>query len=455
MIARSTLAAIRFGTGLRPGMAAVAPEELLAGLTASDSLQARFPQDSYATRVAFGQEVTRLNRARRESDAANEAFLAARRQLRADILRQLAITLARGTAAEAGAALRERLVWFWADHFTTVGGRSFMRGAIAAYVEDAIRPHVAGRFGDMLEAAILHPVMVLYLDQERSYGPNSVTGLRRGASLNENLARELLELHTLGVNGGYTQTDVRQMAELLTGLGVERGGGLAFRPGNAEPGAEQILGQNFGGAPVAELSEIRTALRALALRPETARHISGKLADHFLSDTPDRGLIDALAATWMDSGGDLARVMGTMLAQPAAWADVPGRVKRPLHYIVSGLRALGVAPDRIAEAPTNAVNRIAALPMSAMGQTWQGASGPDGYFDDDREWIRPQSLAARIGWAMVAPAELRPRLPDPRAFVQAALSDAAPPDLVRAASRAETRAEGIGIVLASPEFQRS
>ena len=455
MMSRSTLAAIRFGTGLRPDMPGVSPDALVAGLTGPDSLQARFPQDSYETRIAFGQEVTRLNRARRESDTANEAFLAARRQLRNDILRQLAITLARGVAAEGGAALRERLVWFWADHFTTVGGRSFMRGAIAAYVDDTIRPHVAGRFSDMLEAAILHPVMVLYLDQERSYGPNSITGQRRGASLNENLARELLELHTLGVGSGYTQDDVRQMAELLTGLGVNREGGLAFRPNNAEPGPEVILGQSFGGARVADLSEIRAALRALSLRPETARHISGKLADYFLSDTPDPGLVADMMAMWMDTGGDLAQVVGAMLAHPSAWGEGPGRVKRPLHFIVSGLRALDISPDRIAQAPANAVNRIAALPMSAMGQVWQGASGPDGYFDDDREWIRPQSLAARIGWAMVAPAELRPRLPDPRVFVQAALSDAAPPDLIRAAARAETRAEGIGLVLTSPDFQRS
>jgi len=455
MTTRATFAAIRFGTGLRPGAPALGPDTLLTGLSGPDSLALRYAQDSYATRVAFGQEVTRLNRARRDSDAADQAFQEARRQLNRDILQQLAITLARGVAAEGGAALRERLVWFWADHFTTVGGRAHMRGAIAAYVDAVIRPHVAGRFSDMLAAAILHPVMVLYLDQERSYGPNSVTGLRRSASLNENLARELLELHTLGAGSGYSQEDVRQMAELLTGLGIESDGGLAFRPGNAEPGAEVILGQSFGGAPVADLSEIRAALQALSLRPETARHISGKLADYFLSDGPDPTLIDAMAATWIDTEGDLAQVMGTLLAHPSAWMSGPGRVKRPLHFIVSSLRALEIPPQTIAAAGPNRVNRVAALPMAAMGQAWQGASGPDGFFDDDREWIRPQSLAARIGWAMVAPSELRPRLPDPRVFLVEALSDTAPPDLIRAAARAETRAEGVGIVLASPEFQRS
>lgn len=455
MTASPTLAAIRFGTGLRPGQNAPDPGALLTGLGGADTLQQRYPQDSYATRIALGRELTRLNRSRRDSDEADAAFLEARRQLSRDVLRQLAITLARGVAAEGGAALRERLVWFWADHFTTVGGRSYMRGSIAAYVDDTIRPHVAGRFSDMLEAAILHPIMVLYLDQERSYGPNSITGQRRGASLNENLARELLELHTLGVGSGYTQDDVRQMAELLTGIGVTGEGELAFRPNNAEPGPEVILGHSFGGAPVADLSEIRAALRALSLRPETARHISGKLADYFLSDTPDPDVVADMAAVWMDTGGDLAQVIGAMLAQPSAWAPGPGRVKRPLHFIASGLRALDIPADRIASASANAVNRIASLPMAAMGQAWQQAAGPDGYFDDDREWIRPQSLAARIGWAMVAPAELRPRLPDPRVFVQGALSDAAPPDLIRAAARAETRAEGIGLVLASPEFQRS
>lgn len=453
MTSPSTLATIRFGTGLRPGVPPRAAEAMLAALSGPDRMATAFPLESYATRAAFRIEYTRLQRARNESDEAEQAFRAVRDALNREIVNQMAVTLARGVADPDG--LRERLVWFWADHFTTVGGRSFMRGAIAAYIDETIRPHVAGRFSDMLEAAILHPVMVLYLDQERSYGPNSVAGQRRGVGLNENLARELLELHTLGADGGYTQTDVQQMAELLTGLGITGEGSLAFRPNNAEPGAETVLGQSYGGGDPAALSDIRAALQDLAIRPETARHISRKLADHFLSDTPDPGLVAEMQTVWLDTGGDLARVTHTLLTHPSALFPGSGRVKQPLHFLASALRALELPPEQLTLAPAHRVRNLALRPMAAMGQGWQNASGPDGYFDDDEEWIGPQTLAARIGWCMTVPSELRPNLPDPRAFVRDALGDAAPPDLLLAAARAESRAEGVGLVLASPAFQRS
>jgi uncharacterized protein (DUF1800 family) len=453
MTSPNTFATIRFGTGLRPGFPSAPAEAMLAALSEPDQMVTAFPLDSYETRAAFRIEYTRLQRARNDSDAAEAAFRDMRDALNREVLNQMVVTLARGVADPHG--LRERLVWFWADHFTTVGGRGFMRGAIAAYIDEQIRPHVAGRFGDMLEAAILHPVMVLYLDQERSYGPNSLTGQRRGASLNENLARELLELHTVGADGGYTQDDVRQMAELLTGLGVTRGGALAFRPNNAEPGAETVMGNSYGGDGQARLADIRAALHDLAIRPETAAHVSRKLADHFLSDTPDPGLVADMQAVWMETGGDLAAVTATLLNHPAAMRPGPGRVKQPLHFLASALRALEVPPEGLIRAPLHRLRNLAARPMAAMGQGWQNASGPDGYFDDDAEWIGPQTLAARIAWCMTVPSELRPQLPDPRAFARDALGDAAPPDLLQAAARAESRIEGVGLVLASPAFQRS
>ena len=200
---------------------------------------------------------------------------------------------------------------------------------------------------------------------------------------------------------------------------------------------------------------MRAALQDLALRPETARHLSRKLADYFLSDAPDPGVLEAMTATYLQSGGDLAAVMQAMLAQGAAWAPGPGRVKRPFHFVVSALRALGVVPDRIAQASRPDINQWAYLPMVAMGQRWQAAAGPDGFFDDDPEWIHPQALAARVGWAMAVPSRLRRRLPDPRGFVSACLGDMAGETLQWAAARAETRAEGVGIILASPEFMRS
>jgi len=453
MTRRATLAQIRFGTGLRPGRPLPDPDALIERLIGPDRVAQSYPLEDFATRAVAAQTYLSELRAARGADDGVERQAAARRIMREAKSRQLAISLARGVAAEDG--LRERLTWFWADHFTTAGQRAVMRGSISAFIEEAIRPHVAGRFGDMLEAAILHPVMILYLDQDRSIGPSSRNGLTSGRGLNENLARELLELHTLGVGSGYTQRDVRQMAELLTGIGLRRGRGMVFRPGNAEPGAEEVLGVSYGGADAASLADIRAVLQDLALRPETARHLSTKLADYFLSDSPDQGLVEAMTATYLQSEGDLAAVMQAMLAHGSAWSAGPGRVKRPFHFVVSALRALGTVPDRIAAAPHRQINQWANLPMVAMGQRWQGAAGPDGYFDDDPEWIHPQALAARVGWAMAVPSLLRRRLPDPREFVWACLGDRAGETLQWAAARAETRAQGVGIILVSPEFMRS
>jgi uncharacterized protein (DUF1800 family) len=453
MTSRATLAQIRFGTGLRPGLRLPGREALIERLTGPDRMAQAYGQEDFATRATAAQAYLSELRAARGAEDGAERQAAAHGIMRAARSRQLAISLARGVATEDG--LRERLAWFWADHFTTVGQRAVMRGSISAYIDAAIRPHLAGRFGDMLEAVILHPVMILYLDQDSSVGPNSRNGLARGRGLNENLARELLELHTLGVGSGYTQRDVRQMAELLTGVGLARGREMVFRPGNAEPGPEEVLGVRYGGADPASLADLRAALQDLARHPQTARHLSTKLADYFLSDRPDPGLVETMTATYLETGGALAAVMQAMLAHDAAWAPGPGRVKRPFHFVVSGLRALGVVPDRIAQAPYRAINQWANLPMVAMGQRWQGAAGPDGFFDDDPEWIHPQALAARVGWAMSVPSRLRRRLPDPREFVTACLGDTAPDILHWSAARAETRVEGVGIILASPDFMRS
>ena len=453
MTSRSTLAAIRFGTGLGPRAVETDADAMMDFLRGPDLMAVAFAQESFGTRASAALAFSQARSARRQSVEAEAAFGRVRDQLTVDHRRQLVTMAARGVATQDG--LRERLAWFWADHFTTTGTRAVMRGSITAYIEEAIRPHVAGRFGDMLEAAILHPVMILFLDQESSAGPNSQSSQRRPRNLNENLARELLELHTLGVDAGYTQRDVQEMAELLTGIGITRGRNIVFRPGNAEPGPETVFGVTYGGADPADLSEVRAALQDLAMRPETARHLSRKLADYFLSDTPDPALIESMTAVYLQTGGDLADVVQTMLSHSSAWANGPGRVKRPFHFLVSAIRALEIHPNRLIEMDARDVKAHFILPLLAMGQRWQGAAGPDGFFDDDREWVRPQSLAARIGWAMTVPQYLRRRLPDPRRFVQTALADFASNSVQWAAARAETRAEGVGIVLSSPDFLRS
>lgn len=451
MPSRRTLSAIRFGTGLRPGDDGPSgAQDLLDTLAGPDRTADRFPQEPFAARARAARAFLLARRDARDGAAAQRQFRRIRREMNTAIARQLRTELARGVA---GDGLRERLAWFWADHFTTAGSRGVMRGSIAAYVDQAIRPNVTGRFSELLQAAVLHPVMVTYLDQDRSEGPNSRAVHRRGqGGLNENLAREVLELHTMG--GGYDQADVRQFAELLTGVGVAPTGALVFRPNAAEPGSETVLGRSYGGAGRARMGDVRDALDHIAQRPETAAHVSRKIAAHFVSDDPDAGMVAAMQAAYRATGGELMAVYRAMLEHPAAWAPDLAKAKSPFHFIVSALRALGTDPDEIDRADPARVRRLVYNPMIIMGQRWQGAPAPDGWPDSVEGWIRPQTLAARIGWAMLAPSEVNGDLPDPGDVLSAALDDAAGPVLAWSVARAETRAEGVGLVLASPEFHR-
>jgi uncharacterized protein (DUF1800 family) len=307
---------------------------------------------------------------------------------------------------------------------------------------------------------VTHPLMLHFLDQMQSVGPGSRAarkarekGRARQPGLNENLAREVLELHTLGVGGPYGQDDVRQLAELFTGLSFTPGEGFVFRPRQAEPGAETVLGRSYGGNP-ATLESIHAALEDIAAHPATARHVAWKLAVHFVADDPDPALVDHVAARYLASDGDLMAVYAALLEHPAAWDPRLANVKPPADFIASTCRALAVAPDRLGEKRLKLIRRVLLGPMAVMGQPWQKPGGPDGWPEEDGDWITPQGLAARMRWAMAAPALLRPDLPDPRAFVTTALGPFAGEPVQFAAKAAETREEAIGLVLSAPAFQR-
>jgi uncharacterized protein (DUF1800 family) len=296
--------------------------------------------------------------------------------------------------------------------------------------------------------------MLTYLDQTRSVGPGSAFGKRRDLGLNENLARELLELHTLGVGEGYTQGDVTQLAKLLTGLAVGPDGGTAFEPRRAEPGAETVLGRSYGSNAPAALADIEAFLGDIALRPETARHIARKLAVHFVSDAPDAGLITTLTDTWADTGGDLMAVSAALAQHPAAQVPVLDKARQPFDFVIAALRALGVEGDRIVKLGDPPTRRMLLGPMGLMGQPYQAPRGPDGWVEATAFWITPQQLAARIDWSMQVPQRFRQPLPDPRDFVDQALAGAADDHLRKMVSRSENIAEGVGLVLASPAFNR-
>jgi len=451
------LAEIRFGCGLSPEIAKPPdPDAVLQGLNGPDEMARRFPIDGFSKVAARAAKVAKLRRQGRKSDNKSETrdkIKAYRREGKKEGSRWFVQSLQRWIHTEHG--FRERLVAFWADHFTAFGKNPILRYATGPYVEEAIRPNISGSFADLLIATTTHPIMLHYLDQGGSIGPGSRAASRskKPKGLNENLARELLELHTLGVGGPYTQNDVRQLAELFTGLSFSNKAGFQFRAKFAEPGPETVLGTQYGNDP-ATLAPILQALRDLATHPATARHIASKLAVHFVSDVPDPALVQHIAGRFRDTGGDLRAVNEALLEHPSSWDTGLGNVKPPADFIASAARALAPETDRIAALDTRATRLFLLEPLTMMGQPWQHPNGPDGWNETDAAWITPQGVSTRLRWALSVPQKLRPDLPDPRVFVTAALGQFAPQSVHTAARFAESRSDAIGLVLAAPAFQR-
>lgn len=452
----ATVAAIRFGYGFRPGEKDIRDvEQLLAQLTGPDQAMHRFPTPDYAARRAVFDDYR--NKVREAKQAKGDDKRAARKRVskakaarKALVLHDIKVRFARPITSAQG--FRERLVTFWSDHFTVTPKGQWPEIAYGDLMDSAIRPHITSRFSDLLIAASLHPSMLVYLDQGRSFGPNSPAGLRRNAGLNENLARELLELHSMGVQGNYSQKDVRQLAELLTGL-VPTDQGTEFKERMAEPGAEMVLGKEYGGAAQASFADIKQFLGDVSLHPDTAYHISRKLAEHFVSDEPDPLLVDHITTAYESSGGDLMAVYAAMLEHPASWGPLGNKVKQPFGFVVSGMRALNVSRKTLENMTIRDTRLMMSIPIASMGQSMLRTPAPDGWPEEAEAWITPQGIAARLQWALVASSQYGQKL-DPRDFVQTALRDAAGQTLKFAAAGAEKRVEGLALVLASPEFNR-
>ena len=443
------LAAIRFGTGLSPDIPPPADgAEVLDRLAGPDDAAVDVPILTWAS---MAPRAMRFNELRRKQDApGGQAALREHRiALNRTFHRDLARTLARAATTHDG--MRERLHWFWADHFAVSDGGGVRRHTISAYHEDAIRPHMTGRFADLLFSAVTHPAMLTYLDQHISAGPNSPRGRSGAGGLNENLAREVLELHTLGVGADYGQTDVRELAELLTGLGVDKQGAYVFRPRFVEPGPENVLGRSYGGDRP-NRHDIRAVLDDLSVHPATARHVSRKLATHFVADVPESSMVDAMAAAWARTDGDLMAVYAAMIDHPDAWSPELRKVRRPLDFMAAALRATGAGSEIVSDT-RGAIRDRLTFPLTRMGQPWLRPPGPQGWPEEAAAWITPQGLAARLEWIADLVRRIDPA-PDPRAFVHLALGDLAGPRTLFAAQAAEDRHAGLGLILAAPEFQR-
>jgi uncharacterized protein (DUF1800 family) len=341
--------------------------------------------------------------------------------------------------------LRERLVAFWSNHFTVSIVRPIVLGLAGAFEREAIRPHVTGRFEDLLLAVVRHPAMLLYLDNASSIGPNSRAGRLRNRGLNENFARELLELHTMGVDGGYTQADVTSFARILTGWSVAgpkeaNPGTFKFHKGVHEPGEKVFLAERFG--PAGEQEGLQ-ALAFLAHHPSTARHIARQFAIHFVADDPPPAAIDRFADVFSRSGGDLTALANAAIEAPEAWARPLSKVKSPNEVVVATLRAVGYGGD-----PKRLLGGLRSL-----GQLPFDAPSPAGWPDNAAGWVGPSSALARADFAMSVAKRIAGRI-SPDQLLAQTIGPVADSNLTQTIARAADIDDANGLILASPQFQR-
>ena len=350
----------------------------------------------------------------------------------------------------------ERLVQFWSNHFAVSIDKIQVVGLAGPMEFEAIRPHVLGRFADMLNAVERHPAMLLYLDQAVSVGPASQVGTRvaargqRKVGLNENLAREILELHTLGVRTGYGQGDVTEFARAMTGwtaTGFGRGsrlggtpGDFAFVPAIHEPGDRTILGKTYFAGD----AQAQAVLDDLAVHPATATHIATKLARHFAGDTPPPAMIARLKTAFLTSRGDLPTVYRAIVASPEAWVAAPVKFRTPWEWTVATMRALG----------TTSVQPGAILGlMTQLGQPVWKPGQPIGYDDLAPTWAGPDAILRRVEaaerFATRAAANIDARTLAPQLFPDG-LGDAT----AQALARAESPGQALALLLVSPEMMR-
>jgi uncharacterized protein (DUF1800 family) len=350
-------------------------------------------------------------------------------------------------AAGADIGFAERLVWFWSNHFCISASKGTGVSQIAgAYEREAIRPHVLGHFADMLLAVETHPAMLLYLDNARSTGPNSPAGHAGGKGLNENLAREILELHTLGVRTVYSQTDVTHFADVITGWTIvpprpelPHAGEFTFNPRMHEPAAEKVIDKTY---PNTGFEQGRAVLQALARHPATARHIATKLARHFVADDPPLALVDKLSKRFLDTQGNLKEMAKTLIAAPESWASPPRKLKRPGEWMIGMLRATNSDPPDI---------RPIMQAQNLLGEPLWRPPAPNGFADKDAAWI--DGMAQRLDVATQAARRLGSQV-DPKAVLEVALGPLASAETRQTINRAESRPQALALLFMAPEFQR-
>ena len=465
----SIIAANRFGLGARPGELRAIGDDARGWLVAQIS-GVRPPlielngltSSSEAVRL-FAEALRRRREQRRAASSEDDEKAEAmprmedepRKQLRSAYENQVAARYRIAVRSEE--SFRERLVHFWTNHFAVSAEKVQVLGLAAALENEAIRPNLGGRFEDLLLAVESHAAMILYLDNAGSIGPSSPiaqraakrSGGERKLDINENLAREILELHTLGVNGGYTQQDVTTFALALTGWSVarpngkeaERAGQFYFREQAHEPGAKSILGKSYKDDGVAQP---RAVLRDLAVHPATANHVAIKLARHFIADEPPRSAVERLAKVFRNTGGDLPSLHRALVECPEAWEHPQVKFKTPHDYVVSTFRMLDFIPSE---------PRQILASFQQLGQRPYAPGSPAGWPDTAGQWDGQDALLKRIEWASAVGKRMGSNVQPLDVGIQALGSTLSERTRI-AISRAESGAQGMALLLASPEFQR-
>jgi uncharacterized protein (DUF1800 family) len=355
--------------------------------------------------------------------------------------------LQRATIADCG--FTERLVAFWSNHFCISANKGELaRMWAGSFEREAIRPHVLGRFGDMLKAVEQHPAMLFFLDNQQSLGPDSRAGQNRKRGLNENLAREIMELHTLGVGGGYSQDDVTSLARIVTGwsfagrqgqLGTP--GSFVFNANAHQPGAQPLLGKTYENNGVAQGE---AALADIARHPSTAKFIATKFARHFVADDPPQALVARLQETFRKSDGDLKALTVALVDSDEAWQAPLTKLRNPNEFLVATGRLLARIPDD----PGNYLGGL-----NLLGQPLWSPSGPNGFPDTNAAWAAPEGMKLRLDISAQLASRVADKV-DSRDLLELVAADAASEETRRTIERAESRQQALALLLMSPEFQR-
>jgi len=459
---KAVIAANRFGLGAQPGELKRVARNPASWLMNQIGGPSRLPAeirdlpDSASVFVEV-QDVRRDQRAAKRGEPATDIVEKYGRVVRRHYVEQAAARYR--TAARTDTPFHERLVHFWSNHFAVSADKQPLPAIAGLFENEAIRPNVSGRFIDLLLAVEQHPAMIVYLDNQRSIGPGSTLGKRANRrrteqqfGLNENLAREILELHTLGVDGGYTQQDVTSFANVLTGWSIgganDKGrfadgepGKFEFRETIHEPGSQHVIGKKYSRRGV---DQGEAVLRDLASHASTAHFLATKLARHFVADEPPQRLVNELAEVYLASGGELSPVYEALIRAAEPWLNTYAKYKTPHDFVVSALRAFDHVPDN---------PRFIVAALDLMGQTPFRPGSPEGWPDTAEQWGGADALYKRIEWSNTVARVVGSRV-NPVDLGDAVLGSEFNPETRKAVSRAESLAQGITLFLASPDFQR-